>query len=1070
MLQHTHHHVPVTALAFSKEDLIFAGEGHFVSAYNAKTLLRLACSKVFEQQAVHGLITCETASSQLVAWGGTLVRSIQWSLTADGRLLLRMGKLFKATDWILDTSFSQDTGNGNGKLLALVTAHNALIILDANRLFAGETPDLLQYLEPQVPGSNCLLYCAHIVWLSPSRCLIASGTAFGDVIVWSATLSYTEYGTLVASTQTHHTFPAHEGSVFGIQLSPDLVAGELGECQRALTTCSDDRTIRMWDVSDLPDNAVVTLGAQRSTGYSTNEANNEGTPKCLAKAMGHISRIWQVHYTPNQGQEPHTLQITSFGEDATSISWRTRPLEDDSAFALQQYQVASGHSGKHIWSVALANDGRVATGGADGGVAIHVLEDEPLKGSEIVTPLTEQPGSVDTFKSYGFIGPDLLMATTTLGKIVVLELDGSSSPRVREVAGTMVGLRGYSVVATACGIGWVAGLDGNVYMYVHEYGSLQQVLDDQRKTAGLFAHESQDFRNRANLLITSVGGVTATLLQFELDTGANNTGTPRVMKHTSLALPDGFVVTSFTSALAGNHGYAVLGSRSGSVAMYSVARETDAKSTLPICLLSNTHGKEAVTAVVLRGMNDHGSWLLLHSTGRDGKHAVHKLGNVDEQWSIELIHCLALPYGPNIEGLTFRADGHIWTWGFKGKHFIAYDITAQREVMTAECGGAHRQCAFQPSEGGGLFVWTGKAKLYQQRQTELLYSLSNLGGHGREIKCMAVSPSESRILATGAEDTNIKLWAFDQLLPGFRCIQTLRKHNTGIQHLQWSDDSQFLLSSGGFEEFYIWRITPSESDMKLGVVCESMHPSSGTSDLRIMSFESRRERCSPDDTTFVIHMVYSDSTIKRWQYTSSGNNWSLLAQGGYLTSCLTRVFTIHDALMTTATDGHITAWHNEAEDLGWTHRHKVHQSSILSMISHTLTDGSTLVITGGDDNGIGLTRVTVAGNMKTLLLPRAHAAAVTGLAVTSTSQDSLTFASGSLDQRLKLWQADVNVSLSGVDGVDFKRLASEYTAVADVSSLASYTMDDGAVRVLVGGVGVDFWRVSSGEVTTCEEI
>ncbi|KAK5721410.1 WD repeat-containing protein 6 [Elasticomyces elasticus] len=1042
MLQHTQHHVPVTALAFSNEDLIFAGEGHFVSAYNAKTLLRLACSKIFEQQAVHGLITCETASSQLIAWGGTLVRSIKWSLTADGRLLLRLGKLFKATDWILNASISQDTGNSDGKLLALVTAHNALITLDANRLFADETTDLPQYLEPQVPGSNCLLYCAHIVWLSPSRCLIASGTAFGDVIVWSATLSYTEYGSLVASTQTHHTFPAHEGSVFGIQLSPDLVA----------------------------DNAVVTSGGRRSTGFSTDETNDEDTPKCLAKTMGHISRIWQVHYMQDRGQEPRTLQITSFGEDATSISWRLRALEGDSAFTLQQYRVASAHSGKHIWSVAMANHGRVATGGADGGVAIHLSKEEPLENLEIVTSLMVKPGIVDTFKSYGFIGPDLLMATTTQGKIVILELDGSSSPRVRKVAGTMVGLRGYSVVATACGIGWVAGLDGKVHMYVHEYGSLQQVLDDQRKTAGLFAHESQDFRDGADLLITSVGSVTATLLQFELDTSANNIGTSRVPKHTSLALPDGFVVTCFTLALAGNHGYAVLGSRSGSIAMYSVARETDANSTLPICLLSNTHGKEAVTAVVLRGINDHGSWLFLHSTGRDGKHAVHKLGNVGEQWSIELIHCLALPFGPNIEGLTFQPDGHIWTWGFKGKYFIAYDITAQREVMTTECGGAHRQCAFQPSEWGGLFVWTGKARLYRQRQTELPYSLNNSGGHGRELKCMAVSPSEPRIIATGAEDTDIKLWAFDELRPGFRCIQTLRKHNTGIQHLQWSDDGRFLLSSGGFEEFYIWRVTPSEPDMELGVVCESTHPSSGTSDLRIMGFESRRERCPSDDTTFVIHMVYSDSTIKRWQYTRSGNNWSLLAQGDYLTSCLTNVFTVHDTLMTTATDGHITAWRNEARDIEWTHRHKVHQSSILSTISHSLTDGSTLVITGGDDNGIGITRLTAAGSMKTLLLPRAHAAAVTGLAITSTSKDSLTFASGSLDQRLKLWQADVSVSLSGVDGVDFKRLGSDYTAVADVSSLASYTMDDGAVRVLVGGVGVDFWRVSSGEVSTGEEI
>jgi len=76
------------------------------------------------------------------------------------------------------------------------------------------------------------------------------------------------------------------------------------------------------------------------------------------------------------------------------------------------------------------------------------------------------------------------------------------------------------------------------------------------------------------------------------------------------------------------------------------------------------------------------------------------------------------------------------------------------------------------------------------------------GGHGREIKAVAVSPqggSRSRqLIATGAEDTDIKIFQYAE--KDFACRRTIRKHTTGIQHLQWSHDGEYLFSSGGCEE------------------------------------------------------------------------------------------------------------------------------------------------------------------------------------------------------------------------------------------------------------------------------
>ncbi|KAK3068399.1 WD repeat-containing protein 6, partial [Teratosphaeriaceae sp. CCFEE 6253] len=347
----------------------------------------------------------------------------------------------------------------------------------------------------------------------------------------------------------------------------------------------------------------------------------------------------------------------------------------------------------------------------------------------------------------------------------------------------------------------------------------------------------------------------------------------------------------------------------------------------------------------------------------------------------------------------------------------------------------------------------------------------NAGGHGREITAVAIAyAAGQQVIATGAEDTNVKLWTFS---PNhhFRCLQTLRKHNTGIQHLQWSDGGQYLFSSGGFEEFCVWRIRTDVEGVGLGVVCESAHPASGTSDLRIMGFEVRQEpqRERGGDVGFVVEMAYSDSTRKRWRYEAVRARWTLLGTGEYLTACLTHIFTPSTVLhrvVTAATDGHLVTWapDNMAGKLQWINRQKVHQNAVLSVLRHCLPDGSHLFITGGDDNAIGLTLQPPPGEkMRTLLIPRAHAAAVTGLAIICADDGGLVFASAGLDQRLKIWRVDVGGASARVEGIEVKCLKSVFTAVADVSGLATCTLGDEGTGLVVAGVGMEMWRLGCGE-------
>jgi WD40 repeat protein len=252
-----------------------------------------------------------------------------------------------------------------------------------------------------------------------------------------------------------------------------------------------------------------------------------------------------------------------------------------------------------------------------------------------------------------------------------------------------------------------------------------------------------------------------------------------------------------------------------------------------------------------------------------------------------------------------------------------------------------------------------------------------------------------------------------------------------------------------------------------------------SSDLRIMGFDVSERVCyGQPGVTYEIVMAYSDSTVQRWSYDCS--KWSSRGGGDYLTACLTDVRSLSleydddscttSRLLTTATDGHIALWESRVGDgLNWLLRQKVHQNAILDAASVRLSGGSTLLVTAGDDNGLGFSRVHAERfhdngepEIATLLIPRAHAAAVTALAMYKYDKDSFYVLSASIDQRVKLWDVRVVVTARGVDRVKVSKVQNVSTSVADVSSMALLQLGDGCKGVLVSGVGMDVWRIQAG--------
>ncbi|KAJ9661364.1 WD repeat-containing protein 6 [Coniosporium apollinis] len=757
-----------------------------------------------------------------------------------------------------------------------------------------------------------------------------------------------------------------------------------------------------------------------------------------------------------------------------------------------------------------------------------------------------------SFRSYAFLGKDSLLVITNTGVVLLAKhakiADNESSvthsePLQWKMIDQPRGLQGYSVATAAksqdSATAFFAGTNGVVYCYNQQCADVPVVARAQGKIAAIFAEmlESKDpseARTRQqtfSLLITLVGSSTAHHYTVAMLPG----GEVSLQRSIPISLPSGFIVTSFVNpTFIDGEEHIFLGGRNGSVAIFSISSQLDPDmngSTLSatyIRTLERTHAKETVTAMlwVPATSSDHTSFGWLLSVGRDGSCAMLHFSRDDAEPS--LVHKLDLPFGPNIEGIYLDATSNdLMVYGFSGKQFVLYNASLEREIWTIECGGAHRVWAFHPtcdpgdpSIQGGAFVWTKAGKMNVFSKHTPSHQIIRQGGHGREIKALAVSPSGGacgQLVATGAEDTDIRLFRYETSSQMFRCLRILRKHVTGIQHLQWSDDGRFLFSSGGFEEFLVWRVR-SVPVLGIGVVCEAVcPPESELADLRITHFTARSVHASEEGSrrtdAFVTGMMYSDSTVRIYCYTScaTSKTWILLLMGNYLTSCLTQSAFLslgdEDTLLTAGTDGHIALWSlpgqlfssqprptvpespvvqegHPPNTVEWHTRTKIHQSTIKALTQHQLSPDSVLVVTGGDDNALAFTLLRWNGSAEeaemhtsTLLVPRAHASAVTALALIPDSDSSredgtetrFTVVSSSNDQRIKVWEVMINNGATSIDGVQVRRVANVPTAVADVSSL--HILEDGNEgdgsarrRIIVCGVGMDIWRFSPHKV------
>lgn len=1189
-LQREHVHCPITALAFfrpsggsnssSGPTYILSGEDTHLKIYDAETQRLRASVRVFAAQPIQG-ISCsagEASPEDVLVWGGPLVTVLPSSTLTD---LLRNGvdeacsaanhhtvpdrQVLRAPDWVYHGAVSPH----NPGLAAVVTAHNEVIPLLRTEGPKGGGGWRLGRLRS--PPSRPILYSAQVRWTPGGEVLVAAGTVFGEIIVWKCRVAGGGVDFDEAAVEVLHVFTGHEGSIFGVDFSPEvMIDPRTREVSRLLVSCSDDRTIRVWNVSDTGTGrekslADGTFTEARETGFGENSTTteleamaNHHSAKALAVAMGHVSRIWSVRFSPqsvNTSSEEtvQSLALYSFGEDATAQKWRlefdersaiTTSSEHNTVLTASLTHEATfhNHDGKHIWSSALhfpapssPRKELLATGGSDGKIQLieeslarsggdadsSMLNTDPPPTSS--THFTEQMDSPahrpadsslaesEPLQMYGLLSEKSVVATTASGRILTGSL-GASGVSWKEVSVPKPirdDLRKYQIVRSAgSDVTLIGSPSGQLYIYSNDI--IRPVVKLPRKIAEIFALPLEDFRGlrfceavpgQVPIIVTKMGSPEVRLMLLDPATEA------LVLHEASIELEKGFIPTAAGIC----QDILIFGSRIGALSLHRL--DQSGGGFRQVAHASRPGSKDAVSGIVPLPAKPSLPCPYFLTTSRDGRYRIYETATQacgsDGAVTLHLRHEAIPPLGPIIESgffTTTTADPgskpQLILCGFRSREFVVWNETTQQELASVECGGGHRAFTYHvdaASPGRLSFIWTKASRTCIYTQDGVTKRSLKPGGHGREIKAAAAS-EQGGFLATGGEDTNIRVWRVDGgggagKGAGLSCLAVVERHTAGIQCLRWAGGN-YLVSSSGGEELFVWRVAwlGHSAYEGIAVLCEGTYPDkTRDGDLRIMSFDVQlmdpvRGADNKGGEVLCLSLVLSNSTLKTYRY-SKDEGFTLLAHGRYTGACLMQIrhlsvqpesdgrWDLH--VLTASTDGHLALWKATAistipglptpAEYELVEAQRLHQSGIkaidLKALPHDATSSppSYAVFTGGDDNAIGHVRLdrTAGGDFRITsksLVSGAHAAAITGLCIAGVEADGpsgscrVRLCTASNDQKVRSWAAALR------DGGAVGRMSlvgDGYSAVADCGDLEQL----GEGRVVVAGVGMELWTV-----------
>ncbi|KAM3915283.1 tRNA (34-2'-O)-methyltransferase regulator WDR6 [Leptodactylus fuscus] len=1055
---------PITALEFVADHLL-AGEGPVLTVYSVRssslTPVRLK-ENVLAGYTIHGIkisSSGDSDSSILCVFGSKGLIVLNFGSRDQEVSLSRACELRVLHDWIWDVQWLGD-GVQSAAYLGIALGHNSVAYYDYRK---GKVLKEIHCSE------KCILYSAHFVGRTWEDLTLISGTVFNQLVIWGMSDQINDEGRVAPRRR----ISGHKGVIFSICY--DTLKG-------ILASASDDRSLRVWNVPSLTD--------------------YDPDVQCLLVLYGHQARVWSVRLLPDN--------IISIGEDSACIVWsyagdivhnfKGHKGRGIRAVAVQDQLglVATGgaDSGIRLWPIKekslpasnLCNINFDSSKYAGAPKAIMLADIDCLivmtaLGFVCTYNFTSKQWTLvledRNYKSYG------LLEVVRLGDFILCAIGNiTGSVKIFSLSS-----------ARTC---------KELTPHVGKVHSLTWVTSSP-DTCSLFSSGPNGVM--VWLEVTCVSGDITSVIEK----GRFLLPTCKQRWHTSIALvpQEGLIVCGdrrgslvlFPMKIPCENFKAICSSGANNP-QSSDTGNSQGQEVAPIHVLFGLHGKLGVTSVVY-----HDGFV--YSSGRDGFYRQLKVEGHQLVMLRKLKSCKGMEW---IESVSFTPNGDLHVLGFHSTDFVVWSTRTNEKLLCIPCGGGHRSWSYKKEGPTEVFTYikSGDVFAYHSQPVERIQNVLKEPLHGRELTSVRYAGTVKNssqepldILITSSEDTTISIWAFNGNSKHLHNLSTISDHLSSVKTLALARTahqdgvlSTLLFTAGGRAQIEVYRLLIQAKEDNGSATCQVVHLASHRLDkhwdriknkhrmlkmdpetryLSVTTVDEIPASMNPASSCVYLAAACSDGSVRFFAMSETSGQMILVAESFYHQRCVLKVETfVHSdgdnsrvMLCSAATDGRIAFWDISAtiscadrmlvaghadyplQDLGPVcFTVSAHQCGINSLCVQVTKDGQYLVASGGDDNSICVSWLTLDSksqdsprggirSLRSVSAHSAHAAHVTGLRVL---RDDL-LVSVSVDQRLTLWT---------LGDSSLHHVATRFCHVADVSELDCWVHDKGHLCVICG--------------------
>lgn len=975
-------------------------------------------------------------------------------------------------DWVLDVKLLNEMCTETTVTIAVGFARNFVKVIQFPYDFALRAKRTNRYMVKElnvlhtVHGyPNCLLYSMSLYGEHVDKLLVAAGTIFTQISVWSFVQCQSNQSALIILN-------GHDGVLFRVEWAKD---------GKALCSTSDDRTIRFWKFSH---------GFEATPDYRT--------PSYKTVTMfGHGARVWDCKMIDDF--------IISCSEDKTVRVW------DYSGTCVYVFR---GHTGKNVWRIDVdESQSIIASGGGDSSIKLWSLDDvrqslQQGNHKQYILPGIDLNSKFDSTSEftrflkinnqfvYCVTNKSLLYKVDTITDQISLVVD-INSLRSAEDQKHFIMCFSLSPCSRFCALG--------------DTGGNCLIVDLQNKTVvnsiSVFSTRvlNSFWISRSDgstfLFLTSPQG-SLKLYTIGINDDQLNVQSERVLTIKNIAMSTCYVESLDVLMIGDNRGNIhVFRNR----ALHQPSPNSSQSNT-PDFTLRNAHGKDKVADIKFIDVDR------IYSVGRDGCLCVNKLVVMESTDKTELVQVSQTRLNntvPTAEHLYISKDAEdIIIFGFYGSHFTVFDFTKNYRIATFDCGGAkgtydvtyenyyglvdsHMKAAaenrsyFAAFSKGGILHTHIEARHMIENPRFQVQSL-NVNYHGRETRDVLLwhsNQSRKNRLITCSEDTTVRIFDYStEHDNGFLSNSLIMNgHESGVKALSIieHDNYHVLFSGGGKEELFIWKILESDNnnnnhglnfELLQGLqvttkFIDFFHPDIRNQlnkiHFRVMSM------CSFHLSNDKICLITgaSDGYLKIFIYhvlenTLTPHSFARYHKGPVLSMQYAQVEDQY-LVMTGSTDGQIAIHRLDKSTLlsNPTEQQfeplftlEAHQSGVNSLSVHQSGSDFTIA-SGGDDQALFVAKFTYTNgqmiNTRSKSLPMVHTAAINGI-----STNGRFLFETSIDQRFNVF----SIVDSG-ESVDLTLVAAIMLEVNDICAMSTLETGTNTMDVAVCGAELQIIQV-----------